>query len=392
MTDAYQFTSESVTEGHPDKVADQISDAILDAFLLEDPSARVACETLVARDLIVIAGEITASGCDRVDVEAIARDVVRRIGYIDADAGFSADGCDVQVRLSPQSPDIARGVDDASDATGEAGAGDQGLMFGYASAEDPANLMPVPIAIAHALARRLAAVRHDGTLGWLGPDGKTQVTVAYHDGRPVDITGVLVSTQHSAEVGQAEVHAAVAEHVVAPVLASAGWDVDLDGRLLINPTGRFVEGGPAADCGLTGRKIIVDTYGGMARHGGGAFSGKDPSKVDRSGAYAARHVAKNVVAAGLAERCEVQIAYAIGRAEPVSLLVDDFGTATHTREQLEQAVRQVVDLRPGAIRERLALARPIYAPTAAYGHFGRDAASFGWERTDLAGALAAAAG
>jgi len=392
VTDSFQFTSESVTEGHPDKVADQISDAILDAFLVAEPAARVACETLVARDLIVIAGEVSESVADLVDVEAIARRVVRRVGYVDEGSGFSADDCRVEVRLSAQSKDIARGVDDATDAAGETGAGDQGLMFGYASAEDPASLMPAPIALAHALARRLAAVRHDGTLGWLGPDGKTQVTVTYRDGRPAGLASVLVSTQHDAEVGPTEVRAAVAEHVVGPVLASAGWDLDLGERLLVNPTGRFVEGGPAADCGLTGRKIIVDTYGGMARHGGGAFSGKDPSKVDRSGAYAARHLAKNIVAAGLAERCEVQIAYAIGRADPVSLYVEGFGTATHPRDQLEQVVRQVVELRPDAIRKRLELARPIYEPTAAYGHFGRDDANFSWERTDLADALRSAAG
>jgi S-adenosylmethionine synthetase len=387
LTDHVLFTSESVTEGHPDKVADQISDAILDAFLSEDHAARVACETLVARGLIVIAGEVSASGADRVDVEAVARDVVRRIGYVDPEMGFAADDCEIQLRLSPQSPDIARGVDHAADGFVQTGAGDQGLMFGYASSEAPATLMPIPIALAHALARRLATVRHDATLPWLGPDGKTQVTVAYRDGRPVEIAGVLVSTQHAPELEQPDVLAAVRDHVVAPVLAQSGWEADLDGSLLVNPTGRFVLGGPAADCGLTGRKIIVDTYGGMARHGGGAFSGKDPSKVDRSAAYAARHLAKNIVAAGLAARCEVQVAYAIGRAAPVSLFIEDFGSATCDRSVLEQAIRRVVDLRPDAIRSRLELARPIYEPTAAYGHFGRDEETFAWERTDLTDAL-----
>jgi S-adenosylmethionine synthetase len=390
------FTSESVTEGHPDKVADQISDAVLDAVLAVDPAARVACETLVTRDLIMLAGEISANGA--VDYEQVARETVRRIGYTDPGLGFH-DGCEVQVRLVEQSPDIARGVDWALEVRERArqvrpaaalGAGDQGMMFGYATDETP-ELMPAPIALAHRLARRLAEVRRKRVLAWLRPDGKTQATIHYENGVPRRVEHVLVSAQHDDDVREGEVRDGIIEEVVRPVLATTSLETAgvLD-RLLVNPTGRFVLGGPAYDCGLTGRKIMVDTYGGMARHGGGAFSGKDPSKVDRSGAYAARWVAKNLVAAGLAARCEVQLAYAIGVARPVSMLIETFGTETLKRELIERIVDQHFDLRPGAIRETLALQRPIYAPTAAYGHFGREEPSFAWEDTGRAALLKAA--
>jgi len=394
----FLFTSESVTEGHPDKVSDRISDGVLDAVLREDPYGRVACETLVNTDLVVISGEITTSA--KLNVEQIARDAIREIGYTDVNAGFSADTVRVLNALGQQSPDIAQGVDEAdetrtagsSDALDVAGAGDQGMMFGYATNETE-ELMPLPIALAHRLAKRLAEVRKDGTLDYLRPDGKTQVSVRYRDGQPVAIERLLISTQHADSATREQIAADLWEHVVVPVLPAELYDAaQLRADFLVNPTGKFVIGGPVGDCGLTGRKIIVDTYGGMARHGGGAFSGKDPSKVDRSAAYAARYVAKNVVAAGLADRAEVQVAYAIGVAHPVSVMVETFGTEKIGRGQIEALVREHFDLRPGAFREYLELHRPIYAKTAAYGHFGRDEADFAWERTDKADALRDAVG
>jgi S-adenosylmethionine synthetase len=397
----YLFTSESVTEGHPDKIADQISDGVLDAVLKDDPYGRVACETLVNTGLVVVSGEISTD--TYVDIQEIARETIRGIGYNDADLGFSADSAAVLNAIDKQSPDIAQGVNQAyekrTDATDDdeldvAGAGDQGMMFGYASNETP-SLMPLPISLAHQLAKRLAAVRHDGSLDYLRPDGKTQVSVRYVDGKPVGIEKLLISTQHAEHVTQKQITDDLWEHVVVPVLPAELLDADALRRdFLVNPTGRFVIGGPVGDCGLTGRKIIVDTYGGMARHGGGAFSGKDPSKVDRSAAYAARWVAKNIVAAGLAERAEVQVAYAIGVAHPVSVMVETFGTEQEgrTRGQIAQAVDEVFDLRPGAFREELKLHRPVYQKTAAYGHFGRDDEDFTWERTDRAQALRSAAG
>jgi S-adenosylmethionine synthetase len=385
----FLFTSESVTEGHPDKVADQISDGVLDAVLAEDPGGRVACETLVNTGLVVVSGEISTT--TYVDIQEVARETIRKIGYVDADLGFSADACAVINAIDKQSPDIAQGVDSASDAAGDAGAGDQGMMFGYASNETP-ELMPLPIALAHKLAKRLSAVRKSGTLDYLRPDGKTQVTVRYVDGRPAAIERILISSQHRAGA-EAVIRDDLWEHVVVPVLPAELYDADaLHESLLVNPTGRFVIGGPVGDAGLTGRKIIVDTYGGMARHGGGAFSGKDPSKVDRSAAYAARHVAKNVVAAGLAERCELQVAYAIGVAHPVSVVVETFGTEKIGRGKILALIDEHFDLRPGAFREALKLHRPIYQQTAAYGHFGREDEDFTWERTDKADALRAAAG
>jgi len=390
------FTSESVTEGHPDKIADQISDGVLDAVLADDPGGRVACETLVNTGLVVVSGEISTS--TYVDIQAIARDTIRQIGYTDADLGFSADSCAVINAIDKQSPDIAQGVDAAyetrtggGDEFDAAGAGDQGMMFGYASRETD-ELMPLPISLAHKLAQRLAAVRHDGTIPYLRPDGKTQVSVRYRDGVPVRIEKVLISTQHK-EGAEALIPDDLWEHVVEPILPEDLYDPRmLREELLVNPTGRFVIGGPVGDAGLTGRKIIVDTYGGMARHGGGAFSGKDPSKVDRSAAYAARYVAKNVVAAGLADRVEVQVAYAIGVAHPVSVMVETFGTEKIGRSRLLELVLEHFDLRPGAFRKYLDLHRPIYQKTAAYGHFGREDEDFTWERTDKAEALAAAAG
>jgi S-adenosylmethionine synthetase len=385
----FLFTSESVTEGHPDKVADQISDGVLDAVMREDPLGRVACETLVNTGLVVVSGEISTT--TYVDIQDVARETIRQIGYVDADLGFSADACAVINAIDKQSPDIAQGVDSASDAAGDAGAGDQGMMFGYASDETP-ELMPLPIALAHKLARRLAAVRKAGTLDYLRPDGKTQVTVRYVDGRPAAIERILISSQHRAG-SEAVIRDDLWEHVVVPVLPAELYDAGaLRASLLVNPTGRFVIGGPVGDAGLTGRKIIVDTYGGMARHGGGAFSGKDPSKVDRSAAYAARHVAKNVVAAGLAERCELQVAYAIGVAHPVSVMVETFGTEKIGRGRILALIDEHFDLRPGAFRETLKLHRPIYQRTAAYGHFGREDEDFTWERTDKAEALRADAG
>lgn len=392
------FTSESVTEGHPDKVCDQISDAILDAILEQDPTARVAVETMVTTGLVHVAGEVTTSAY--VEIPQIVRQVVRSIGYTSSEIGFDADSCGVSVSIGQQSPDIAQGVDKAWESRQDAadhdpldlqGAGDQGLMFGFAS-DDTDSLLPLPIWLAHRLAERLALVRKEGIVPELRPDGKTQVTVGYEGDRAVRLDTVVLSTQHGPSVHlEGELAPAIAAEVVAPVLADAGLDLDVsDYRLLVNPTGQFVVGGPQGDAGLTGRKIIVDTYGGMARHGGGAFSGKDPSKVDRSAAYAMRWVAKNVVAAGLARRCEVQVAYAIGKAHPVGLYVETFGTGTVSDEQLTGAIREVFDLRPAAIIRDLDLLRPIYRKTAAYGHFGRALPEFTWERTDRVDALRAA--
>jgi S-adenosylmethionine synthetase len=394
----YLFTSESVTEGHPDKVADQISDGVLDACLTDDPLSRVACETLVNTGLVVVSGEITTN--TYVDIQEVARETIRKIGYVDADLGFSADSAAVLNAIDKQSADIAQGVDKADEARSDgstdaldiAGAGDQGMMFGYASNET-ANLMPAPITFAHQLAERLAAVRKDGTLDYLRPDGKTQVSVRYVDGKPVAIEKLLISTQHAERATRQQITDDLWENVVLPVLPADLYDADqLRKEFLVNPTGRFVIGGPVGDAGLTGRKIIVDTYGGFARHGGGAFSGKDPSKVDRSAAYAARWVAKNLVAAGIADRAEVQVAYAIGVAHPVSVMVETFGTEKIGRGKIAELVSEFFDLRPGAFREALDLHRPIYQKTAAYGHFGRDDADFTWERTDKAAALAEAAG
>ncbi len=397
----YLFTSESVTEGHPDKVCDQISDAILDAVMAGDPEGRVACETMVNTGMAVVSGEISTDV--HLDVPELVRETIRGIGYDHGDYGYNCDHISVLVSLDKQSPDIAQGVDESHETrTGPgaddelllAGAGDQGMMFGYATDETEA-LMPMPAHLAHRLAERLAAVRKDGTLSYLGPDGKTQVTVRYADGRPTRVEKILMSTQHADGVTQDTIKADLWKHVVLPVLegeAEGLYDEDhLREGLLVNPTGKFVIGGPVGDAGLTGRKIIVDTYGGMARHGGGAFSGKDPSKVDRSAAYAARYVAKNVVAAGLAQRCEVQVAYAIGVARPVSLMVETFGTGTLPDEEISRLVEAEFDLRPGAFRRYLDLHRPIFQKTAAYGHFGREDADFTWEKTDRAEALKEAA-
>ncbi|MXY24665.1 MAG: methionine adenosyltransferase [Acidobacteria bacterium] len=381
-TGHYLFTSESVTEGHPDKIADQVSDGVLDAIFAEDPRGRVACESLLTTDLIVLAGEITTSA--EVDYEAVARDAVRDVGYTDAAFGFDANTCEVQVRLHSQSPDIAMGVDPG-------GAGDQGLMFGYACTETPER-MPLPIALSHRLVKALSTARRDGVLEYLRPDGKSQVTVEYVGDEPQRIHTVVVSSQHSDQVSTERLRAGIEEAVVRSTLPASL----LDDRTIIhvNPTGRFVTGGPHGDCGLTGRKIIVDTYGGMAPHGGGAFSGKDPTKVDRSAAYMARYIAKNCVAAGLADRVQVQLAYAIGVADPVSVLVETFGTGTTgmTDEQLGDLVQAHFALKPRDIIETLDLRRPIYRSTAAFGHFGRSEPEFTWERTDKADALRAAAG
>src|SRR6516165_6627516 len=395
----FLFTSESVTEGHPDKVADQISDGVLDAVLRDDPNGRVACETLVNTGLVVVSGEITTT--TYVDIPEVARETIRRIGYTNAEFGFDYHTCAVINAIDKQSPDIAQGVDQAwesrtnerdEDLLDVAGAGDQGMMFGYASNETE-ELMPLPISLAHKLAKRLADVRRAEILPYLRPDGKTQVTVRYVDGRPVEIEKLLISTQHR-DGAESLLKEDLWEHVIEPELPDELFEArKLRHNLLVNPTGRFVIGGPMGDCGLTGRKIIVDTYGGMARHGGGAFSGKDPSKVDRSAAYAARYVAKNVVAAGLADRAEVQVAYAIGVARPLSLLVETFGTEKIDRARIVGLVDEHFDLRPGAIVRDLDLRRPIYRPTAAYGHFGRaEGDGFTWERTDKAAALKAAAG
>jgi S-adenosylmethionine synthetase len=382
------FTSESVSEGHPDKICDQISDAILDAFLSRDPSARVASETLVKTGFVLLAGEIKTHAKEVFfELEDLVRDVVLDIGYNDSSLGFDGASCGVLNALGKQSADINQGVDRADERA--QGAGDQGMMFGYATAETDV-LMPAPITLAHRLVRRHAEVRKNGELPWLRPDAKSQVTLVYEDGRPVAIDAVVLSTQHSPEVDNNTLREGVMETIVKPVLQPTGW---LGEQTLfhINPTGRFEIGGPLGDCGLTGRKIIVDTYGGMARHGGGAFSGKDPSKVDRSAAYACRYVAKNLVAAGLAQRCEIQVSYAIGVAEPTSIAVDTFGTGSLPADRLVQLVREHFDLTPYGIREMLDLERPIYRPTATYGHFGRDDLELSWERTDLAETLRGAA-
>jgi S-adenosylmethionine synthetase len=396
----YLFTSESVTEGHPDKIADQISDGVLDAVLRDDPTARVACETLVNTGLVVISGEITTE--TYVDIQDVARETIKRIGYTDAEFGFDYHTCAVINAIDKQSPDIAQGVDQAWEARTDpgdddefdlAGAGDQGMMFGYATRETD-ELMPLPISLAHKLSKRLADARKAELIPYLRPDGKTQVTVRYVDGRPAEVVKLLISTQHR-DGAESLLKDDLWEHVVEPVLRENPDLYDprqLHKNFLVNPTGRFVIGGPMGDCGLTGRKIIVDTYGGMARHGGGAFSGKDPSKVDRSAAYAARYVAKNVVAAGLADRAEVQVAYAIGVAHPVSLMVECFGTEKISRSQILGLISEHFDLRPAAIRRDLNLHRPIYQKTAAYGHFGREDHDFTWERTDKAAALREAAG
>ncbi len=386
MADSFLFTSESVSEGHPDKVCDQISDSVLDAILAQHKGARVACETLVKNNLIVLAGEITTSA--NIDVEKVAREAVRSIGYTD-EMGFGPDSCTVLTAIGRQSPHIAQGVDEGRGLDLEQGAGDQGLMFGYATSETP-ELMPMPISLAHRLVKRQSDVRKSGRLGWLRPDAKSQVTVRYVNGKPAGIDAVVLSTQHAPGVSYDTIKEAVIEEIVKPVLPKE-W-LGRDTKYFINPTGAFEIGGPVGDAGLTGRKIIVDTYGGMARHGGGAFSGKDPSKVDRSAAYAGRYVAKNVVAAGLADRCEIQIAYAIGIARPVSVHVDTFGTGRMPDGRIAELVCAHFDLRPKGIIQMLDLLRPIYAATAAYGHFGRSDPAFSWERTDRAEQLREAAG
>jgi S-adenosylmethionine synthetase len=385
MAHDYLFTSESVSEGHPDKIADQISDAVLDALITQDKNSRVACETLVKTGMVVVAGEVTTSGW--ADTDAIARAVVRDIGYNSSEMGFDWESCAVLSAIGKQSPDIAPGVDEFEGH--EQGAGDQGLMFGYATNETDV-LMPAPITYAHRLVQRQAEVRKSGILPWLRPDAKSQVTFRYEDGRPVGVDAVVLSTQHSPEIPQDALQEAVMDEIVKHVLPEH-W-LDKHTRYYINPTGRFVVGGPMGDTGLTGRKIIVDTYGGMARHGGGAFSGKDPSKVDRSAAYAARYVAKNIVGAGLAERCEIQIAYAIGVAEPTSIMVNTMGTGTVPDAWLVELIREHFDLRPKGMIQMLDLLRPVYRRTAAYGHFGRTEPEFAWERTDKAEALRDAAG
>ena len=387
MSDSYLFTSESVGEGHPDKVADQISDAVLDAVLSQDRTARVAAETLCSTGLVVLAGEITSKAV--VDYQSVARDAIRQIGYDNTEYGIDYRGCSVLVTYDEQSPDIAQGVDEGRGLDLEQGAGDQGLLFGYACDETP-QLMPLPIHLAHRLVERQAALRHSGKLAWLRPDAKSQVTVRYAGGEPAEIETVVLSTQHAPEIGHATLSEAVIEEIIKPVLPKEMLSKKI--RYLVNPTGRFVVGGPKGDCGLTGRKIIVDTYGGAAPHGGGAFSGKDPSKVDRSAAYAARYVAKNVVAAGLARRCLVQVSYAIGIASPTSVMLTTYGTGQVADEKIEELVLRHFDLRPKGIVKMLDLLRPIYRKTAAYGHFGRDEPEFSWEKTDKAALLAAEAG
>jgi S-adenosylmethionine synthetase len=386
MAHEYLFTSESVSEGHPDKVSDQISDAILDAIFAQDPKARVAAETLCNTGLVVLAGEITTHA--NVDYIGIARDTIRHIGYDNADFGIDYKSCAVMVCYDKQSPDIAQGVDEGKGIDLDQGAGDQGLMFGYACDETP-ELMPAAIHYAHRIMERQSQLRKDGRLPWLRPDAKSQVTLKYLDGRPVAIDTVVVSTQHAPEMEHKAIEEAVIEMIIKPVVPKE-WLKNT--RYLVNPTGRFVVGGPQGDCGLTGRKIIVDTYGGAAPHGGGAFSGKDPSKVDRSAAYAGRYVAKNIVAAGLAERCQIQISYAIGVAKPTSVMVTTFGTGKVSDEKIAELVREHFDLRPKGIVQMLDLLRPIYRKTAAYGHFGREEPEFSWERTDKAAALRAGAG
>ncbi len=385
MSNNYIFTSESVSEGHPDKVADQISDAILDALLAKDPDSRVACETLVKTGMVIIAGEITTDAW--VDTESIVRQVVKDIGYNSSEIGFDAESCAVLNAIGKQSADIAMGVDDADDR--EQGAGDQGLMFGYASNETDV-LMPAPITYAHRLVKRQAEVRKNGSLAWLRPDAKSQVTFRYENNVPVAIDAVVLSTQHSPDIGGKALEEAVMEEIIKPTLP-AEW-LHSGTQYFINPTGQFIIGGPVGDCGLTGRKIIVDTYGGMARHGGGAFSGKDPSKVDRSAAYMCRYVAKNIVAAGLAERCEIQVSYAIGVAEPTSISIETFGTGKIDESRLVTIIRDIFDLRPKGLIAQLDLLKPIYQTTAAYGHFGRTEDSFSWEKTDKVDALKSAAG
>jgi S-adenosylmethionine synthetase len=390
------FTSESVTEGHPDKLCDQISDAVLDACLAQDPTSRVACETATKTGFIVLLGEITTAA--EVDFEALTRELAVKIGYDHPDIGLDGNSCEVRVALEEQSKDIAQGVDESLEIrTGEVtdgeveslGAGDQGMMFGFACNETK-SLMPMPIHLAHMLTRRMAKVRKDGVLDWMRPDGKSQVTVEYHNGKPARVATVLISTQHSPDVDEEQIRSGVIDHVIMPVLPTEMVDDEM--KIYVNPTGRFVTGGPQGDSGLTGRKIIVDTYGGMSRHGGGCFSGKDPTKVDRSGAYAARWVAKHIVAAGLADRCEIQVAYAIGVAEPLSVNVETFGTGQLADDEIARLIDEHFDLRPGAIIRDLGLRRPIYLPTAAYGHFGREDLDLPWERLDRLNVLRESAG
>ena len=385
MSNNYTFTSESVSEGHPDKVADQISDAVLDALLAQDPRSRVACETLVKTGMVILAGEVTTNA--NVDLEALVRKVVCDIGYDHGDIGFDGQSCAVLNAIGKQSADIAMGVDEGENH--EQGAGDQGLMFGYASNETDV-LMPAPITYSHLLVKRQAEVRKNNSLPWLRPDAKSQITFRYENNKPVAIDAVVLSTQHSPDISNKALHEAVMDEIILPVLPKE-W-LHKDTKYFINPTGQFIIGGPVGDCGLTGRKIIVDSYGGMARHGGGAFSGKDPSKVDRSAAYMARYVAKNIVAAGLAERCEIQVSYAIGVAEPTSITVETFGTSKLSEDRLVQIVRDHFDLRPKGLINQLGLLKPIYQPTASYGHFGRTEDTFSWEKTDKVDALRDAAG
>jgi len=377
---SYIFTSESVSEGHPDKVCDQISDAILDSYLAQDPNSRIACETLIKNNTVIVAGEITSSGMP--NIEEVVRNTVNEIGYNDDDLGFNGNNCEIQNLISKQSPDIAQGVNEGEGEDLDQGAGDQGLMFGYACSETSV-LMPAPINLSHELVLKQSEVRKNGELGWLRPDAKSQVSVVYKDDRKtVDyVSAIVLSTQHDEDISQDEIKAEVREKIINPIIPTE-W-IKEDTKIYINPTGKFVIGGPVGDCGLTGRKIIVDTYGGMARHGGGAFSGKDPSKVDRSAAYACRYVAKNIVAAGLAERCEVQVSYAIGIAEPTSITVDTLGTGSLPENEISQIVRDNFDLRPKNLINLLDLKRPIYKNTASYGHFGRENKDFSWENTDI---------